>query len=281
MLRSARTAPGMILPRGSNKRLPIMAGYSWCTLITLSTNLGFTGGNNVLIRAALQSAPPQYVLLLNADTIVRPNGLRALVDYMDQHPAVGVAGSRLEDPDGTPQRSAFRFPSPLSEFESSVNLGLVTRLLDRWVVAPPVSEASCCTDWVAGASMIVRREVFRDIGLLDEGYFTFFEDVDFCFNAREGGMEDLLRSGKPHRALGGTIDRYHGQEAQAPAAIFVRGTPPLFLKELRATQSGIGRPRTNRRSRLVEDSRHARQAGLHGTLFSSRYRHAQCIYDGF
>ena len=163
---------------------------SWCTLTTLSTNLGFTGGNNVLIRPALQSAaPPQYVLLLNADTIVRPNGFRALIDYMDQHPGVGVAGSRLEDPDGTPQRSAFRFPSPLSEFESSVNLGLITRLLDRRVVALPVPEASCCTDWVAGASMIVRPEVFRDIGLLDEGYFTFFEDVDFCFNARKAGWK--------------------------------------------------------------------------------------------
>ena len=162
--------------------------HSWCCLTTLSTNRGFTGGNNVLIRPALQSEdPPQYVLLLNADTIVRRDALRALVDFMDQHPNVGIAGSRLEDPDGTPQHSAFRFPSPLSEFESSLNLGLLRRLLDRWVVAPPVSNEACSTDWVSGASMIVRREVFSDIGLLDEGYFTFFEDVDFCFNARKAG----------------------------------------------------------------------------------------------
>ncbi|NWM35105.1 glycosyltransferase, partial [Escherichia coli] len=78
----------------------------------------FTGGNNVVIGPALKSAtPPQYVLLLNADTVVRPNAFRALVDFMDRHPDVGIAGSRLEDPDGTPQRSAFRFQSPLGEFE--------------------------------------------------------------------------------------------------------------------------------------------------------------------
>jgi GT2 family glycosyltransferase len=161
---------------------------SWCSLTAISTNLGFTGGNNIILRSSLQSAdPPQYVLLLNADTIVRPNAFKILVDFMDQHPNVGIAGSRLEDPDGTPLRSAFRFPSPLSEFEGGLKLGLVSRLLERWVVAPPVSDEACETDWMAGASMIVRREVFRDIGVLDEGYFTFFEDVDFCFNVRKAG----------------------------------------------------------------------------------------------
>jgi GT2 family glycosyltransferase len=106
---------------------------------------------------------------------------------MDQHPKVGIAGSRLEDPDGTPQRSAFRFPSPLSEFENSVQLGFVSRLLERWVVAPPVPNQTCEVDWVSGASMIIRREVLRDIGLLDEGYYNYFDDVDFCFNACQSG----------------------------------------------------------------------------------------------
>src|ERR1700675_2378427 len=109
---------------------------TWCTLTTLDINLGFTGGNNAVLRAALQSAdPPQYFLLLNADTIVRPNAFKALVDYMDQNPTVGIAGSRLEDHDGTPQRSAFRFQSPLSTLEENMRLGLVSRLLSRWTVA--------------------------------------------------------------------------------------------------------------------------------------------------
>ena len=161
---------------------------TWCSLTVSKTNLGFTGGNNVLLRPALQSAdPPQYVLLLNPDTIVRPNAFKALVDFMDQNPAVGIAGSRLEDPDGTPQRSAFRFRSPLGEFEGNLKLGLVTRLLERWVVAPPVVDHIFETDWVAGASMMVRSEVLKEVGLLDEGYFTYFDDIDFCFNAQKHG----------------------------------------------------------------------------------------------
>lgn len=161
---------------------------SWCTLTAISPNLGFTGGNNVILRPALQSAdPPQYVLLLNADTIVRPNAFKALTDFMDAHPRVGIAGSRLEEQDGTPQRSAFRFHSPVSEFEGSVKLGLVTRLFRRWVTAPPVRSHAFETDWVSGASMIIRREVLQDIGLLDEGYYTYFDDIDICFNAQKAG----------------------------------------------------------------------------------------------
>jgi len=161
---------------------------SWCTLTAIRPNLGFTGGNNMILRPALQSSdPPQYVLLLNADTIVRPHAFKALVDFMDEHPEVGIAGSRLEDLDGTPQQSAFRFPTPMSEFEGNLKFGLVSRFLRRWGVAPPVSDHACATDWAAGASLMIRREVFADVGLLDEGYFTYFEDVDFCFNARRAG----------------------------------------------------------------------------------------------
>lgn len=161
---------------------------AWCTLTAVSPNLGFTGGNNVILRPALQSAdPPQYVMLLNADTVVRPNAFKALVDFMDQNPKVGIAASRLEDPDGTPQTAVFRFHSPLSEFEGGIKLGLVSRLLAHWRVPRPVPTQACEADWVSGASMIIRQQVFKDIGVLDEGYFTYYEDVDFCFNARKAG----------------------------------------------------------------------------------------------
>lgn len=161
---------------------------AWCTLTAVNPNLGFTGGNNVVLRPALQSPDkPQYVLLLNADTIVHQNALRRLLEFMDEHPRVGVAGSGLEFPDGAPQCSAFRFPSAWSEFESSINLGLVSRALRRWVVALPMPNHACEVDWVGGASMIIRREVFEDIGVLDQGYYTHYEDVDFCFNAHKAG----------------------------------------------------------------------------------------------
>ena len=161
---------------------------TWCTLTTIYPNLGFTGGNNAILKPAMQSAdPPEYVLLLNSDTIVRPNAFAALIDFMDQHPKVGIAGSRLEDPDGTPQASAFRFQSPISEFDGSLKFGLVTRLFNRWILRRQSLNQPCETDWVSGASMIIRKEVMRDIGFLDEGYYTYFDDIDFCFNARKAG----------------------------------------------------------------------------------------------
>lgn len=163
---------------------------SWCSVIVLDRNLGFTGGNNVAIRPYLESSePPDYVLLLNPDTIVRPNALKALVDFMENNAIVGIAGSRLEDPDGTPQRSAFRFLTPLGALEGGLRLGLASRVLKRWIVAPPVLDYAFQTDWVSGASMIIRRAVFGDVGLLDEGFFTYFDDVDFCFNAMKKGWQ--------------------------------------------------------------------------------------------
>ena len=169
---------------------------AWCTLTAISPNMGFTGGNNAILRPVVHSAnPPQYFLLLNADTIVRPNAFEALVDFMDQHPKVGIAGSRLEAPDGTVQASAFRFATPISEFETSVKFGPISRLLRRWSVTPRLPSETSETDWVSGTSMIIRLEVFRDIGLLDEGYFTYFDDIDFCYNARRAGWPTWYVSG--------------------------------------------------------------------------------------
>jgi GT2 family glycosyltransferase len=161
---------------------------AWAEFMPLGRNGGFAYGNNAGIGAALKSeAPPAYVLLLNPDTVARPGAIRALLDFMDEHPGVGIAGSRLENPDGTPQRSAFRFPSVLSELESGLRMRLISKLLSNRLVAPPVSDRAGPTDWIAGASMIVRREVFDAIGLMDERYFMYFEEVDFCLRARRAG----------------------------------------------------------------------------------------------
>jgi N-acetylglucosaminyl-diphospho-decaprenol L-rhamnosyltransferase len=156
----------------------------WADLLVLEDNGGFAAGNNAALRPLLASdRRPDYVLLLNPDTVVRPGAVRALVDFMQRNPKVGLAGSRLEDPDGTPQCSAFRFPTAASEFERGARLGLISRLLHRYVVAPPPRNEPHPADWVAGASLIVRREVFDAVGLLDSGYFLYFEEVDFCRKA--------------------------------------------------------------------------------------------------
>ena len=160
----------------------------WVSVTASGRNGGYAFGNNVAIRPALASDyPPDYVLLLNPDTKVRPGALRVLLDFMEQNPQVGIAGSRLEEPDGTPQCSAFRFPTFWSELDSSLRLGIVSQLLAKWIVAPEVSEVACTTDWVAGASMMVRRQVFLDVGLIDEEYFMYFEELDFCLQAQKAG----------------------------------------------------------------------------------------------
>ncbi len=162
----------------------------WVTLEVREDNAGFAGGNNAALRPALDARPEvPYLLLLNPDTVVRPGALSELLAFMDGHPAAGLAGSRLEDPDGTPQRSAFRFPGVGSNFETGIKFGPVSRLLSRRVVAPPVRNDTHRCDWVAGASLIVRREVFERVGLLKADYFMYFEEVDFCLAAHRAGFE--------------------------------------------------------------------------------------------
>jgi N-acetylglucosaminyl-diphospho-decaprenol L-rhamnosyltransferase len=164
--------------------------HGWVDLMPLDVNGGFAYGNNAAIHPALEAeAPPDFVLLLNPDTIVLPGALTHLVDFMERHPRAGIAGSRLENRDGTARFSAFRFASPLGELESMLRLGPVSRLLRRYLVNPPIRTEEHRTDWVAGASMIVRRQVFVDIGLLDPGYFLYFEESDFCLRAARAGWE--------------------------------------------------------------------------------------------
>jgi N-acetylglucosaminyl-diphospho-decaprenol L-rhamnosyltransferase len=162
---------------------------SWATLKPLPDNGGFAYGNNGAIRPALESADkPDYVFLLNPDTIVRTGAIGDLVKFMDSRPDVGIAGSRMEYADGTPQVSAYRFHSILSEFEHAMRLGPVTKALSRFRVPQPLPEQPAPCDWVCGASMMIRREVFEKIGLLDERYFMYYEEVDFCLRAKRTGF---------------------------------------------------------------------------------------------
>jgi GT2 family glycosyltransferase len=158
------------------------------TLVGAERNGGFSYGNNVGLRHWLaEHEAPDYVLLLNPDTIVRKDALSELVRFMDAKTDVGIAGSRLEDPDGTPQCSAFRFPSVASEFASAIQFGPVSKLLSRWLVPQPISDSDRPTDWVAGASMIIRFHVIHELGMLDESYFMYFEEVDYCLRAKLAG----------------------------------------------------------------------------------------------
>lgn len=160
----------------------------WVRLMRSPRNGGFAAGNNLALRELLAEGRQRVFLLLNPDTCVRPGALRALLDRLDSSPSAGVVGSRLENPDGSPQCAAFRFPSPMSQLDLGADLGLIRRLLGRWAILSPESDVAQRCDWVSGASLLIRREVLEAIGLMDEGYFLYFEETDLCFRAARAGF---------------------------------------------------------------------------------------------
>jgi GT2 family glycosyltransferase len=164
---------------------------SWVDLTVIYPNRGFTGGNNVVIRAALESDdPPEYVHLLNADTIVKEHALDTLVAFLDAHPKAGIAGSMLLSPEGELRASPFRFPGIVSELDRGLQLGIISKLLSPWsIFLNPKPKEACQVDWVSGASLILRRTMLEQIGFLDEGYYTYSDDIDICLRARRAGWE--------------------------------------------------------------------------------------------
>lgn len=161
----------------------------WVRLVAMPSNRGFAHGVNAGVGQALSGPnPPDAFLMLNPDTILRPRALSALVAFLTDHPGVGIAGSRLEDEDGTQQHSSFRFPGFWSELDSGLRLGIVSRLLERHQIAEPLRDDAHPTEWVAGACALVRREVFERIGLMDDGFFLYFEETDFMRRAATAGF---------------------------------------------------------------------------------------------
>ncbi len=151
-------------------------------------NGGFGAGNNFGIRAGLPDGSlPDYVYILNSDAFPAPDAIRALLTHLETHPDVGFAGSFIHGPDGVPHRTAFRFPSAAGEFEAQLRFGPVSRLLRRHIVAQPIPQATTRVDWLAGASLMMRRSVLDRIGLFDETFFLYFEETDLCRRAALAG----------------------------------------------------------------------------------------------
>ena len=162
--------------------------HNWVQLIPSELNGGFSYGNNLVIREALgQKTPPNYFFLLNPDTQVRVGALKALVEFMENCPEAGIAGSSIEEEDGKLWPFAFRFPTILSELDAGLRLGFVSKLLSQWLVTRQMGDQQCQVDWLPGCCLMIRREVFDNVGLMDENYFLYFEETDFCLQAHRAG----------------------------------------------------------------------------------------------
>ena len=158
-------------------------------------NGGFGAGCNAGIRAGLpDGAAPEFIYLLNSDAFPAPDAIRRLRDHLQAHPQTGLAGSYIHGPDGEAHVTAFRFPGILSEFIGAARTGAITRLLAGYDVVLPVPEQTQPVDWLAGASLMLRRSVLEEVGVFDEGFFLYFEETDLCRRARNAGWRaDYVR----------------------------------------------------------------------------------------
>ncbi|UWS80637.1 glycosyltransferase family 2 protein [Phaeobacter sp. G2] len=157
-------------------------------LLQSPVNGGFGAGMNIGFAAGLSDGTaPDYYYLLNSDAFVQGQTMRTLRDFLADHPGAGLAGSFVHGTDGTPHRTAFRFPSIAGEFEMAARTGVFTRLLHPWVVAMEMPRTQTQVDWTAGASLMIRRQVIEEIGGFDETFFLYFEETDLCRRAAQAG----------------------------------------------------------------------------------------------
>lgn len=150
-------------------------------ILALPKNIGFGAGNN----RGLEVMRGRHAVLLNSDTIVLPGGLEACVRYLDQNPRVGAVGPQLLNPDRTKQNCIHNSPNLVSEV---VGQSLLRRLLPRRYPSKLVDyDGPVEVEAVLGACLFARREVIEQVGMIDEGYFFFLEETDWCHRIRAAG----------------------------------------------------------------------------------------------
>ena len=165
-----------------------VCGWTKCVTIERSPfNGGFAAGNNYGIRRIRAEA----YLLLNSDTIVRPGAIEQLLEAYRRYPAVGLFSPRLEWSDGRPQESCFYHRKPYIEFFTAARTKIVDQLFAAKGGPYPLPTKPIYPDWTSFACVLIRYEVFKRIGLLDEGYFMYFDDMDFCQRAWASGIPTL------------------------------------------------------------------------------------------
>ena len=163
---------------------------TWVHIVATEYNGGFSYGNNIAIRKfIIEESPPEFIYLLNPDAYAHSGAVFTLFEFMQENPNVGISGGRIESEDGSVQNSSFRFHSCITEFNRGFSLALLEKTLRPWLSDTDMPACETQTDWVSGASMMIRSAVIKDIGLLDESYFMYFEETDFCLQASRIGWE--------------------------------------------------------------------------------------------
>lgn len=152
-------------------------------LICNQENVGFARANNQAINAS----QGKYLLLLNSDTIIFPNSLRHLLSCAETQPDVAIVGPTLLNADGTFQASYGRFPSFLSYFWQLIGIARLVYGPYFPSASPEVSQQQQDVDWVGGACLLCRRIATDKAGLLDEHFFMYAEEMDWCYRIKQHG----------------------------------------------------------------------------------------------
>lgn len=161
--------------------------YPQVVCLPQTKNIGFTRGNNI----GLNSARGRYLLLLNPDTEVIGDALRQMVAYLDAHPRIGIIGPHTLNSDQTTQSTRRRFPTlATAVFESTWLQRFAPRqVLDQYYVRDIADTATAQVDWVQGSALMARRDVYAQIGPLDDAYVMYSEEMDWCKRARDAGWQ--------------------------------------------------------------------------------------------
>lgn len=178
-------------------------------LIASQENLGYTGGNNL----GAQEAQGRYLFILNPDTEIVADALEQVVAYLDEHPAVGAAGPQLLYPDGSIQSSCRRFPRLTTAFFEGTPLGMRwfpdNRFKRAYRMADCPNDEIQSVDWLVGAALVIRCEVWQKVGPLDDQFFMYSEELDWCHRCRDAGWEihylPLARVMHHHKGSAGQI----------------------------------------------------------------------------
>lgn len=159
-------------------------------IIESGHNLGFSKANNIAIR----QSTAEYVLMLNPDTIVAEDAIRMIIDFADSHPQAGGIGVRMHNDWGTTARESRRgLPSPMTSFYKII--GLSKRLpqhrkYGRYYMGWLPWDSPSRIEVVSGACFLVRRKALDEVGLMDEDYFMYGEDIDLSYRLLKGGWEN-------------------------------------------------------------------------------------------
>jgi len=160
--------------------------FPWARIIRNRRNVGFGAAHN----QALRRATGRYWLVLNSDAAPRPGALRVLVDFLEANPRVAVAGPRLRYPDGTVQPSRRRFPTVATLFVESTQIQrFIPRnpVLQRYYLADRSDDEPQDVDWLVGACLCARAAAAAEVGLFDESFFMYSEELDWCRRFRAAG----------------------------------------------------------------------------------------------